>query len=66
MTPVVAQKAAALGCSYAKSEPAPGTCSRRGVWNTAKVPHSENHVRTRQDLVGGLEHEFYDFPFSWE
>ena len=34
MTPVVAQKAAALGCSFAKSEPALGTCSRRGVCET--------------------------------
>ena len=22
--------------------------------------------RSEQNLVGGLEHELYDFPFSWE
>jgi len=23
-------------------------------------------VEKTWDLVGGLEHDFYDFPFSWE
>jgi len=29
---------------------------------------SENGITLRPTkmLVGGLEHEFYDFPFSWE
>jgi hypothetical protein len=25
-----------------------------------------NHSQCPNDLVGDLEHEFYDFPFSWE
>jgi len=31
-----------------------------------EFPQPSEKVAFQLQLVGGLEHEFYDFPFSWE
>jgi hypothetical protein len=32
--------------------------------DSGRSKHSKAMVK--QNLVGGLQHQFYDFPFSWE
>jgi hypothetical protein len=38
---------------------------RELLWMVAKSEHQFGMVETLWP-VGGLEHDFYDFPFSWE
>ena len=38
-------------------------CAVPPPWRRRKAP---SPAKQQEFLVGGLEHEFYDFPFSWE